>query len=254
MNYLIQILIVLIVLGGVGAFFLNRVRRLKRENSQLRSFSRGLLEAQEKERKQIAAALHDDLSQDLLIIKSRAALGLASPANQAEAEHQLKEISKTSIEVISRIRQIAHTLGPPHLEQLGLTEALDAMIDRVATGTGIRFERKLERVDDVFRFESATSLYRIVQESLNNLIKHARARLVQVSLVRDLHHVQLVIRDDGVGSEVEAVRQRQREGAFGLAEITQRAHLLGGKLQIESQPGMGMQLTLTIPLKDGHMV
>ncbi len=100
---------------------------------------------------------------------------------------------------LDETRRTAHNLGPHHLDQLGMTEALDAMIDRVAASSSIHFERKLEPVDDLFGRESSTNLYRIAQEALNNLMKHARASSAQVRLIRDLHHVQLLVEDNGCG-------------------------------------------------------
>src|SRR5438477_3310985 len=151
------------------------IRFLQKKRSKVEAFSQKLLEAQEKERKRIAADLHGSLGQNLLIIKNRAQLGLAAAANVPAMAEQLKEISTICSEAIEQARQTAHNLGPHHLEQLGLTEALDAMIDRVAASTGIRFERHLERVDDLFGPEPATNLYRITQEALNNVMKHAGA-------------------------------------------------------------------------------
>jgi len=243
-----------LLLGGVGLFCLMRGRPSKHEYAAQQTFSRRLLETQEKERKRIAAELHDSIGQDLLIVKSRAELSLASVTNGSPAAQQLQEISKTASLIIERTRQITQSLGPHHLEQLGLAEALDAMIDRVEAATAIRFERKLEPVDEVFTLESATSLYRIAQEALNNLMKHAQPASAQVHLIRDLHHVQLAILDNGRGFDVAKVRNRPGNGSFGLAEIRERVRILGGRLEIESQPGAGTHLAVTVPLKDGEKV
>src|SRR6266545_7224641 len=125
------------VLAVVSGFLIRQLRRAKKECAELRLVSTRLIGAREKERRQIAEELHDSLGQDLLIINSRAQLGLATAVNSRTAQ-QLAEISKTCLSAINETREIAHSLGPRYLGQLGLTEALEAMIDRVAASTCIR--------------------------------------------------------------------------------------------------------------------
>src|SRR5262245_43457727 len=154
MNGLYQVLGALAVAGVVIGLCQYRVRRLKRERAQLESFARTLLRSQESERKRMAAEIHDGLGQNLLIINNRAALGLDSLTDPAMMESQLREISKVCLIAIEEARQMAHRLGPPHLESTGLTEGLEVMIDRVAASTRIHFQRKLETVDELFFGES----------------------------------------------------------------------------------------------------
>jgi len=240
------VILVAVMLPVVGCLFcLAKIRRLRQERSELWGFSQRLLEAQEKERKRLAAELHGNLGQNLLIIKNRAELGLASGGTSSAMAEQLKAISEVCSVALDETRRTAHNLGPHHLDQLGLTEALDAMIDRVAASTGIHFERKLERVDDLFGRESSTSLYRIAQEALNNLMKHAHASSAQVHLIRDVRHVQLLVEDNGCGFEDS--NGHQRNGGLGLAAIGERVRILKGKLAIESKSGHGTRLTVTIP-------
>ena len=151
---------------------------------------------------------------------------------------------------LDETRRTAHNLGPHHLDQLGLTEARDAMIDRVAASSSILFERKLEPVDDLFGRESSTNLYRIAQEALNNLMKYAGASSAQVRLIRDLHHVQLLVEDNGCG--FETVNGHRRNGGLGLASIGEQVRILKGKLAIETKPGHGIRLTVTIPSVREH--
>jgi len=221
------------------------MQRLKRERSELWAFSQRLLESQENERKRLAAELHGNLGQNLLIIKNRAELGRTSGTSSSAMAEQLKAISEVCSVALEETRRTAHNLGPHHLDQLGLTEALDAMIDRVASSTGIHFDRKLEPVDDLFGREASTSLYRIAQEALNNLMKHARASSARVHLIRDLHHVQLLVEDNGRG--FEASNGHTRNGGLGLSVIGERVRILKGKLAIESKPGQGTKLMITIP-------
>lgn len=221
---------------------------LQSKRSALEAFSRRLLENQESERKRIAADLHGSVGQNLMVIKNRAELGMATVARGSEAATQLRAISEVCTSALDQTRRIAHDLGPRHLQQIGLTEAVDAMIDRVAGSTGIQFDRKLEPVDDLFKGEAAINIYRIVQEALNNVMKHARASGARVELLRDVSHVELKVCDDGCGFETESSHRRRCRNGLGLVEIGERARILGGKLDVQSGRGQGTILSVSIPV------
>lgn len=237
-----------LVAGAGFVFCLIRIRLLQQARARVEAFSQKLLQAHEQERKRLGAELHGSLGQNLLIIKNRAELALASQPEAAAT--QLKEISQLCSLAIEETRRTAHNLGPRHLEQLGLTEALDAMIDRVADSTGIRFQRKLEIVDELFNAEAATNIYRIVQESLNNVMKHAQASEAKVFLIRDLKHVQLVVQDNGRGFEKPRTNGHRSNGGLGLAEIGERVRILNGRLDVESRLGEGTRLAVTLPIRN----
>jgi signal transduction histidine kinase len=230
------------------AICLIRSRYHQKTRSKAEAFSQKLLQAHEQERKQLAAELHGSLGQNLLIIKNRAELALSAAPDAAAA--QLKEISHLCSLAIDETRRTAHNLGPRHLEQLGLTEALDAMIDRVANSTRIRFKRKLEKVDDLFNTEAATNIYRIVQEALNNVMKHAQASEASVWLIRDVKDVQLIVQDNGCGFEKISTNGHGANGGLGLAEIGERVRILNGKLEIDSGRDEGTRLTIKLPVRE----
>ena len=236
-----------LVLGAALAFCLVHIRALREKRFRLEAFSQKLLDAQEQERKRIATELHGRLGQSLLIIKNRAELGLNSATKVPVMAEQLKEISALCSVALEETRRTARQLGPRYLEQLGLAEALDAMIDQVASSTEIRFERKLEPVDDLLPTEAATSVYRIAEEALNNVMKHAQTSSARVHLIRDLRHVRLIIQDNGSGFEPAHLNGN---GGLGLAEIGERVRILAGKLEIESHRGRGTTLTISIPFKE----
>src|SRR5205814_5684061 len=114
------------------------------------------------------------------------------------------------------------------LDQLGLTRAMAAMIDNAAQSSSIAFERKLEPVDEVFRGEAATNLYRVVQETVNNILKHSQAKRARIVVERDVHDVRLWIEDDGLGFGAGAPTQEQASRGFGLKNIAERVRILGG--------------------------
>ena len=241
--------------GGI-IWGLAQIRRheLRRERMAQQRFLERLLESQEQERRRIASELHDSLGQNLLIIRNRALLGLECAADPAAVAEQFKEISQTALASVEECREIAHNLSTSHLDQLGMTDAIDGMVDRVADSAGLRFERKLEAVDELFTLPSATHLYRIAQEALNNVIRHAKASTVRVELTRDVKHVLLAVQDIGQGFDARSSAQAGRSGGMGLAEIAERVRLLHGTLDVNSRPGDGTRLAVTVPVKEGDKV
>jgi PAS domain S-box-containing protein len=212
-------------------------------------FAHQLLTAQEQERQRLATELHDSLGQNLSVIKNRADLAQKLANIPSDAIDHLGAIERVVSQAITETRNLARNLRPLHIKQVGLTDSLLGLIREVSQSTGIRFERRLENVDDVFTGESATSLYRIVQEALNNLVKHSRAREARISLERDVRCVRLRVTDDGVG--FDARKGIPRTG-LGLTSLGERARMLGGALQIQSSPGKGTELTVELPLCDSE--
>ena len=122
------------------------------------------------------------------------------------------------------------------------------MIDNAARSSGVTFERKLDRVDEVFAKDGATNLYRVVQESLSNVLKHSRARHGRVRLERDVREIILRISDDGLGFDAA---QSENHG-LGLRNIAERVRILGGRLALNSSVQRGTCLEVTIPIPSGE--
>jgi signal transduction histidine kinase len=136
-----------------------------------------LLESQEAERKRIAAELHDSLGQNLLIIKNRALMGLMPQEMPDSTREQLDEISSVSSQAIDEVREIAYNLRPYQIDRLGLTRAIESMIKKIAVSSGIHFTTDVAQLKGVFSKDAEISLYRIVQECLNNM------KSVQINLL-----------------------------------------------------------------------
>ena len=219
-----------------------------REQQARQEFTQQLIASQEAERQRIAAELHDSLGQNLSVIKNRAQLALQLPGLSSETTRQLEAIERVVSEAIAETRNLAHNLRPLHVEQVGLTDSLRVLIREISQSSDIRFERRLENVDDLFTGNAATIVYRIVQEALNNLIKHSRAREAAVTLERDVRAVRLRVVDDGVGFDTSIVRT---QGGLGLRNIKERVDMLGGTLILQSTPGQGTQMTIELPVADG---
>jgi signal transduction histidine kinase/ligand-binding sensor domain-containing protein len=234
-------------------------RALEAERARLASaleqareeFMRQLIASQEAERGRIAAELHDSLGQILLLVKNRAEIAGKLPSLDPKLGQQFEDISDLAAQSIAEVRRLSHDLRPYQLDQLGLTRALELMIESAAQSTEITFERRLDAVDEDFRADAATYLYRVVQEILNNILKHSQARHVRVVLERDVRCVRLWVEDDGRGFDVggQAAASTGRNG-FGLKNIAERVRILGGTLRLESDLEKGTRIEVTVPIPD----
>lgn len=250
----------LLVVTLVFLIYRRRLRQLKREKEAQETFSRQLIEAQENDRKRIAAELHDGLGQSLLIIKNRAFLGaMATQEEKAptggpgvgkleSAHEQFGEISDSAAEALEQVREIAYYLRPSQLERLGLTSALEEMLDQVADSSGIEFDVQLAPLDGVFPPEHEINFYRIVQESVNNIIKHSGATSARVIAKKDTSGIELLIADNGRGylpDEIGTMQAKNGRG-FGLKGMAERARILGGHYAVTSTPGEGTSILVKI--------
>lgn len=239
----------LVIMLLVFTVFRYRFNQLQREKMLAQDFSRRLIESQEQERGRIAAELHDGLSQSLVIIKNRAALSLNKKGDTEHAFEQLEEIAQASTEAIDEAKEIIYNLRPIQLDRLGLTKAILAMFRRVSETHGIEFQTDIEPLDDIFSKEAESSIYRILQESVNNIVRHSAASQVVVKIKRNLESVEILIQDDGKGFVVESNNGTDRSG-FGLTGIKERARLLGGEALIESEIGKGTSVKINLSIKN----
>jgi signal transduction histidine kinase/ligand-binding sensor domain-containing protein len=238
----------LVVAGFVGALFLGfklRVNQVQRARAQQEEFSRRLIESQEMERKRIAAELHDSLGQNLLVIKNRASIAKATARDLPAAFEQLDLIADSTMQAIQEVRQIAYNLRPHHLDNVGLSRSIEEMLRRVEEASGIAIACEIESLDGALPKKVEINLYRIVQEAVSNIVKHAEAKQAGVEIERHEDRLHLTIRDNGCGFEVQETSERR---GFGLAGIAERVRILGGSHQIESEPGKGTTIRVEIPL------
>ena len=239
----------LVVLGMAATGHLayrSRIAQMRRRHDEQAAFSRRLIDSQEAERKRIAAELHDSLGQSLLVIKNRALLGGMSPDDQGTAKEQFDEISVAASQAIDEARRIAYDLRPYHLDRLGLTQSLEEMIERVATATSIRFTINLPLLDGAFSKEGEAIFYRIVQESVSNIVKHSGTSEAVVAIRREEDAVTLTIRDNGKGFSIAG---SSGSGGFGLIGLAERVQMLGGTYALDTAPGRGTAITVTAPVR-----
>ncbi len=236
------------VAGLVFAAFRYRVAQLERRQAAQQAFASRLIESQEAERKRIAAELHDSLGQHLLVIRNRAALGERAVQNPVQSKNQFDEITASATQAISEVRAISQNLRPVNLDRLGLSATIEEMVEKVAAASGIQFSADIEALENgVLTKEQEVNCFRIIQESLNNILKHARATKAYVELWREDGVVLVTVRDNGRGFASESSGNGAERG-LGLTSIAERLRILGGTHTIKSAPGEGTTLDLRIPL------
>ncbi|HXN56397.1 MAG TPA: GAF domain-containing sensor histidine kinase [Myxococcales bacterium] len=215
-------------------------RQLREKREQLQVLSRKLIEAQEAARRASALELHDDLGQVLTAIR----LDL-----QHEGRTTAGSVALIG-DAISRLRDLALNLRPAILDDLGLAAALRWYVGREVARAGLEAALDLGPVQARLPPTLETTCFRVVQEALNNVVRHAGARRIEVALHTANGGLELSVSDDGKGFDLQAARRRAAGGAsLGLLAMEERVWLAGGKLSIESTSRGGTQLHARFPLQ-----
>jgi signal transduction histidine kinase len=198
----------------------------------------------EEQSKRIAHAVHDEASQLLAAVFLR--LDEASREMSPACASCFDEI-KRMLELIEvQLREIAHDLRPTVLDDLGLVPAVQGFSERVSKRYGIEI-RCESNLSDRLSSPIETTIYRIVQESLNNVVKHANATRVYIGIAENTSQVRCRIEDNGAGFDLNEVLSRRGSRGLGLLGIRERVESVGGELAIQSLPGNGTSLSITIP-------
>jgi signal transduction histidine kinase/ligand-binding sensor domain-containing protein len=232
-----------------------RIAHLQRAQVAQQLFSQQLIASQEGERKRIAAELHDSLGQRLVVIKNLALFFLRAQRQHPEDEDQaetVREIGTEASMAIEETRSIAYNLRPFQLDRLGLNKSIEGLIRSVSKSSGIQIKMDLANIDDLFPEELRINYYRIVQESLSNIMKHAQATEAEVHIVRTENSVVLSIHDNGRGFTHASPVMQAGHGGFGMTGMAERASLLGGRLKMRSEPSKGTVMTVEISLRRGN--
>jgi two-component system sensor histidine kinase UhpB len=214
-------------------------RLLGRIDAERKRSGRLVLRAQEEERRRLARDLHDEVNQALTAILLRLeALSHSAPAADAE----IGELKKLVNQAMAELLHLARQLRPTALDDHGLVPAIESQLTRFSAQTGIKAGLRTSGAPDELDSDQEIVVYRVAQEALSNVAQHAGARNVEVDLSANGHGVELVVRDDGCGFD-----SGERHDSLGLSGMAERARLLGGKLDVDSQPGGGTALTLQVP-------
>jgi PAS domain S-box-containing protein len=220
-------------------------RSLQRSHEELRELSANLLNIREEEKSRIARELHDDLGQQLTALKMDISSLELDAGTNAEARAQLRGMQRLIDATVASMRRIAADLRPVMLDDLGLVPAIDWLAIDFTNRYGIDVERRIDARHTVFSRDGATAVFRIVQEALTNVARHAQATRVDLALYLEGDRCILRIADDGIGAHERVDAGRK---SFGLIGIRERAHGLDGSVSIESGIGRGFAVTVTFPL------
>jgi len=216
----------------------------ERSGRALRRLQANVVEAREEERRRIARELHDELGQRLTALKMEVS-SLARRVGLQAADMPVSSMLAMLDETVAAVRRIASDLRPLMLDDLGLNAAIEWLARDTARRTGIDISVQVSEAPEPPDERLATALYRMVQEGLTNVVRHAQAGRVQVQLRRDGEVLELTVTDDGVGlPEPGAVR----EDAYGLLGLRERVAMLGGALTLDNRPGGGARLAVRVPL------
>ena len=218
-------------------------QELERSSQELRQLAANLVSTREEERLRIARELHDELGQRLSALQMElAGLAPSLPTGGAELMHSLLAMVD---DTIASVRRISSELRPLMLDDLGLNAALEWLVDNWKRHTNIPVTLHLCDENPPLDDKATIALYRIVQEALANVARHAHASAVTISFRREPCRLCLTIEDNGAGYPAAAVG---RAGAHGLLGIRERVYMLGGSLDIANGPGGGAQLVIRVPL------
>lgn len=208
------------------------------------SLTRALLEAQERERQRLSVELHDGIGQDLALLRNRMVLLKRTDLPVAAREH-VSGVLDLATQAIEDLRNVAYNLRPMHLEELGLSRALRFMAERLEMSSELLVRTHIENVDDMLNGDAAMHVYRIAQEALSNVLRHANAREVWLDVIRGPDQVEMRIRDNGRGMDDGSVAAR----GLGLSSVSERAAMLGATIELQSNDPSGTLLVLRIPVR-----
>lgn len=210
-----------------------------------KQLTQATIEGQEKERSEISRELHDNINQILVTIKLYLELALDDSKLKDDL---IKRSAEKIMYCINEIRTLSKSLAPPSLNDYGLVEAITELIENIRLTKTFNIDLKV-KLDSINQFNSLQQLYiyRIIQEQLNNIIKHANAKNVWVELIENYQSIDLIIRDDGKG-----FNPKEKSGGIGLTNIQNRAELLNGTLEIVSAINEGCLLKVKIVEKTVH--
>jgi signal transduction histidine kinase/ligand-binding sensor domain-containing protein len=240
---------VALVLGAVVSVIWTahrvRLRIVETHEREIIALNERLMRAQEQERTRIAGELHDGVMQEMLAATMMLGTAKRRIPDGAEGRATIDKVQQKLIQVGTDLRQLSHELHPPMLQQAGLPNAVRAYCEEFSAGCGVPVSCDADDAAEDLSRGAALALFRILQEALGNAAKHARATQITVRLTRS-DVLSLVVSDDGVGFD------RTRLGTsrgLGLITIRERAGQLNGKLDVESEPGRGTKIAVTIPFR-----
>jgi len=226
----------------------------KEQQENVRAYIQQITRAQEEERKRISRDLHDDVSPDIIILIQKLDNITSTPKTKlADMRSGLIEVRAQAVKALQGLRATAQGLRPRILDDLGLSAALEWIAEEMEHGQKININVETTGIDRKISSETQILLFRIAQEALNNIRKHAKASNVQITLEGFIDELKMKIKDDGHGFKApERIEGLVSAGRLGLMGMHERARLLNGDLQIKSAPGEGTEIIVRLPWPEEH--
>ncbi len=232
----------------LGSAFNEMVQQIGKYRAGVRQYVADITHTQEEERRRIARELHDDTVQSLIAIGQRIELIKGTLDQPAEARSRLTELRTMVTGAIASVRLFSRDLRPLALEDLGLAASMKYLVNQLAQSEGIDVELKVDGEVEGLSNDMEIAIYRILQETLNNVKRHANATKVNVWTQFTKRYIRLTIRDDGQGFKVpEAITDFASAGSFGMMGLQERAQLFGGEVTIRSEVGKGTTIRMVMP-------
>jgi signal transduction histidine kinase len=227
---------VALTMGFILLFLYKNQKNLKLNKKLNEKYTQDLLIAQEEERKRVSKDLHDGIGQSLLLIKNTVVL------NKDETTKNLVE------NAIEEVRSISRALHPFQLQEMGITKAIENILYQIDETTELFISSEVENIDNLFDMQQGVNIYRIVQESLNNVIKHSKATAVKFTVTKTDKSISIYLKDNGVGFDFT---ERYNDfKSLGLKTLKERTRYLNGIMKVNSYTGKGTTLEFIIPIKN----
>ena len=215
---------------------------LQKELEKQKIISKATIDTQEQERTEIGRELHDNVNQVLTTTKLYLELSQSSPEMK---EEMIQKSKKNIIYVINEIRQLSRSLMNPSIDDLGLMDAIKDLIDSINATKKLFIKLKMGRdIESLLTADTKLMVYRILQEALNNAVKHSQAANVLIHIKKKEKNIEVIVQDNGIGFNIASAKK-----GVGLKNIQNRVYLVNGKLKIESTPGNGCTLFIHFPFK-----
>jgi signal transduction histidine kinase len=242
-----------IVLGVAITYIVYKSLKEEREHREL--LVQRMIRIEEQERKNLSRQIHDQLSQDLGALKIYLELIGKEIRGDKEHEERIEKSKKILSSLIEKSHNISQLLRPPQLDELGLVESIEVLVSEYKEITNCNYTYYKPEQEINLAPEYSLALYRIVQEALTNIAKHAFAKNVVISLHKEAEYVSLCIEDDGVGFDYQEYLKRPRrrkEDKFGLGlqGLRERIELLGGKFIIDTAPNKGTKIKVELTISN----